>query len=106
MRAGLRLLEAEEAGLAVLRDALAEGIGDGTVRGDIDPLEVAVYLSITSSSIVCLDPHWANVLAAEGIDPERLVSDYLRFAASAVDTQGSEPPSRLSRAPADRSDEM
>jgi len=88
--------------VGMLRDALAEGVVDGTVRDDLDPLEMAVYLSIMSSSIVCLNPYWANVLATAGIDHERFVSDYLRFAASAIDRPGSEPPSRQDGAPGDR----
>ena len=80
-----RINELLERQLGMLRDALAEGIEDGTVRDDLPPLEMAVYLSILSSSIASLHPHWANVLENAGINHERFVSDYLLFTANAID---------------------
>ncbi len=68
-----------------LRDALAEGIADGTVRDDLDPLEMTAFISVTTHSIVCLDPNWRMALEAGGITYDRFVADYLTFMGNALD---------------------
>jgi AcrR family transcriptional regulator len=80
-----RIFDLLEKQIGMLRDALAEGIADGTVRDDLDPLEMAVYLIIMSSSVISLQPGWQTVLAAGGIGFDRFVSDYPLFIASAID---------------------
>lgn len=72
--------------LYLVRDVLQEGIDDGSVRNDLDPLEMAVYISVTSTSIVCLSPDWRHVLETGGITYEKFVADYLRFMGHAIDT--------------------
>jgi TetR/AcrR family transcriptional regulator len=79
------LLEKE---LYLVRDVLKEGIEDGSVRNDLDPLEMAVYISLTSTSIVCLSPEWRNILAGRGIPYDRYVADFIRFIDNAIDTPG------------------
>jgi AcrR family transcriptional regulator len=80
-----RVFELLEKQLMMLRDTLAEGIADGTVRDDLDPLEMAVYLSVMSSSVISLPVGWQSMLAAGGIGFDRFVSDYPLFIASAID---------------------
>ncbi len=67
------------------RDMLREGMEDGTVRSDLDPLEMAVYLNIMSMSVICLDPAWKEGLQAGGISYNQFVKDYLLFIGNAVD---------------------
>jgi len=86
-----RIFELMEKQLGMVRDALSEGIADGTIRDDLDPLEMAVYLSVMRSGIVCLPPGWQNVLAAGGIGFDRFVSDYPQFIAGAIEKQASVP---------------
>lgn len=86
-----RVFELQEKQIGMLCDATSEGISDGTVRDDLDPLEMAVYLSVMSQSIVCLHPGWQNVLAAGGIGFDRFIADYPRFIASAIDKRDSPP---------------
>ncbi|WP_440951030.1 TetR/AcrR family transcriptional regulator [Methanosphaerula subterraneus] len=88
-----RIFELLEKQLGMLRDALAEGIADGTVRDDLDPLEMAVYLSLMSTSVISLQPGWQNVLATGGIGFDRFVADYPRFIASAVEKTAGKPES-------------
>jgi TetR/AcrR family transcriptional regulator len=71
--------------LLLHRDVLREGMEDGTVRNDLDPLEMAVYLSITSMSVICLDPAWKKGLQAGGISYDQFVKDFLLFIGHAVD---------------------
>lgn len=78
----------------LLRDVLAEGIADGTVRDDLDPLEMAAFISITLHSVACLDPAWRGTLEDGGIPWERVVTDYLAFMGNALDKRdraGKEP---------------
>ncbi len=71
--------------LSLLRGVLEEGIEDGSIRNDLDPLEMAVFINVTSTSIVCLSPDWRGVLEAGGIAYDRFVADYLRFIGNAID---------------------
>lgn len=73
--------------LCLVRDVLKEGIEDGSVRNDLDPLEMAVYISVTSTSIVCLSPDWRNVLEQGGITYDQFVADYLRFMSKSIDAR-------------------
>jgi len=100
-----RVFELQEQELGMLRDAIREGIADGSVRDDLDPLEVAVYLSVISMSMVCLHPGWRNVLAAGNISFDRFIADYPRFIAAAVDRRdvpGKSPGRIGKKLPADR----
>jgi AcrR family transcriptional regulator len=71
--------------LSLLRSVLEEGIRDGSIRNDLDPLKMAIFINVTSTSIVCLSPDWRNVLEAGGIAYDRFVADYLRFIGNAID---------------------
>jgi AcrR family transcriptional regulator len=71
--------------LCLHRDVLREGMEDGTVRSDLHPLEMAVFLSIMSMSVTCLDPAWKKLLGAEGISYGQFMADYLVFIGNAVD---------------------
>jgi AcrR family transcriptional regulator len=88
-----RIFELLELQLGMLRDALREGMADGSVRDDLDPLEMAVYLSVISSSIVCLNPGWRSVLDAGGIGFDRFIADYPRFISGAIENQTERPES-------------
>ncbi len=87
-----RIFELQEKQLLMIRDALSEGGADGTVRDDLGPLEMAVYISVMSSGIACLPPGWRNVLAASGAGFDRLVTGYPQFIAGAIEKRISMPP--------------
>ena len=80
-----RIFELQEKQLLMIRDALSKGIADGTIRDDLDPLEMAVYLSVMCSGIVCLPPGWRNVLAQGETGFDRLVTDCPQFFARAIE---------------------
>jgi hypothetical protein len=88
-----RILELQEQQFGMFRDALSEGIVDGTVRDDLDPLQMAVYLNVTSLAAVCLHPALQHVLAAGGIGFDRFVADYPDFIMGAVDKPVGRPAS-------------
>lgn len=66
-------------------DALSEGIADGTVRNDLDPLEMTAFISVTTQSVVCLNPYWRTALEEKGITYEHFVGNYLAFMGNALD---------------------
>lgn len=48
--------------LNLLVDAIRLGQEDGTIRGDIDPLETAIFLSMACESAVQMTPDWELLL--------------------------------------------
>jgi len=67
--------------------AVRQGIDDGTIRNDLDPQEITLYLMITFMSILSLEEKWQPVLDSRGISEEEFARDFLRFVIPAVDIQ-------------------
>ncbi len=68
------------------QDAVREGIDDGTIRNDIDPVLLTIYLMITLMSAVTLTSPWLYVLDQEGVSHETFVKEFTRFISPAVST--------------------
>jgi TetR/AcrR family transcriptional regulator len=68
------------------QDAVREGIDDGTIRNDIDPFLLTIYLMITQMSILSLTRPWLYVLEQEGVSHETFVKEFARFISPAVST--------------------
>ncbi|MEI6841807.1 MAG: TetR/AcrR family transcriptional regulator [Methanomicrobiales archaeon] len=68
------------------QDAVCEGIDDGTIRNDIDPVLLTIYLMITLMSAVTLTRPWLYVLDQEGVSHETFVKEFTRFISPAVST--------------------
>jgi TetR/AcrR family transcriptional regulator len=71
--------------LFIIRDLLKEGIADGSVRDDLDPLEMASFIVVTSRSILCSDPVWRKYLEDEGFGYQRYAADFHSFIGNALD---------------------
>jgi hypothetical protein len=54
----------------IVKGYIEEGMGDGSLRGDIDPAEVAWFLIISIQSSINLTPAQEVAFAAEGISHE------------------------------------
>ena len=50
----------------ILRDAVQEGIDDGTIRADLDPFLISMYLMISFMGILSMEDKWKRVIEAEG----------------------------------------
>lgn len=50
-----KVLELTGSQLFQIRDLLGEGMKDGSVRDDIDPLIIALIMQVSTMSIICLD---------------------------------------------------
>ncbi|WP_424358354.1 TetR/AcrR family transcriptional regulator [Methanocella sp. MCL-LM] len=60
-------------------DSIIIGMKDGTIRSDLNPLEVAVFLSTASQSVISLQPGFRAALQSQGIGFEEYVEHSLDF---------------------------
>jgi AcrR family transcriptional regulator len=56
-------------------DAIKQGIQDETIRKDVKPIEVAVFVAVTAERIVDLGPTVLKVLESQGISHEQFIED-------------------------------
>jgi len=66
------------------QNAIREGMEDGTIRNDIDPFLLTIYLMTTLMSVLSLTRPWLHALDREGISHETLVTEFTRFISPAV----------------------
>lgn len=74
----------------LLQDAICEGIDDGTIRSDIDPFLISMYLMISFMGTLSLEDKWKQVIAAEGFSNEKFSKEYFRFIMPAITGRRSE----------------
>jgi TetR/AcrR family transcriptional regulator len=79
-----KILELTCDNIELISKAFKEGIDDGTVRSDLDPLEMAIYLCVSRLSVLDLDPRWKIVLQAGGISYDRFLKDFRRFISPSI----------------------
>jgi len=72
----------------IMVEAILEGIADETIRKDLDPVEMSVYLNIMAINALNLDFSFQMVLEARGISREKYWEDLLSFIKPAL-TQSS-----------------
>ena len=70
----------------ILRDAVQEGIDDGTIRADLDPFLISMYLMISFMGILSMEDKWKRVIEAEGFSYEQYCREFFRFITPAVST--------------------
>jgi len=63
----------------ILRDAIQEGIDDGTIWADLDPFLTSMYLMISFMGILSMENKWKLVIEAEGFSYEQFASEFFRF---------------------------
>jgi AcrR family transcriptional regulator len=83
--ASAAILEASAESRNLIFSAVQQGIEDGTIRDDLNPLEITLYLMITFMSILSLAEKWRGVLDEHGISDEKFAQDFIRFIIPAVD---------------------
>ncbi len=69
---------------SILRDAIREGIDDGTIRADLDPFLTSMYLMISFMGILSMENRWKLVIEAEGFSYEQFASEFFRFITPAI----------------------
>jgi len=68
----------------ILRDAIQEGIDDGTIRSDLYPFLTAMYLMISFMGILSMEHKWKLVIEAEGFSYGQFTSEFFRFIIPAI----------------------
>ena len=68
----------------ILQDAIREGMGDGTIRNDIDPFLVSMYLMISFMGILSMEEKWKRAIEAEGFSFEQYSREFFRFITPAI----------------------
>lgn len=63
--------------MKIICHAIQEGIDDGTIRKNLNPMEIAVFIAVTAERIVRLSPNTLNVLKSHGINQEQFIEDSL-----------------------------
>lgn len=61
--------------MIIICNAIQEGIADGTIREDVKPIEVAVFVAVTAERIVGLGPSVLKVLESQDISHELFIED-------------------------------
>lgn len=74
----------------ILRDAVQEGIDDGTIRADIDPFLTSMYLMISFMGILSMEDKWKLMIGAKGFSYEHFAREFFRFIIPAV-SSGEKP---------------
>ncbi|MBN1166837.1 MAG: TetR/AcrR family transcriptional regulator [Methanospirillaceae archaeon] len=68
----------------ILEDVIREGILDKTIRTDLDPFLISMYLMISFMNILSMEEKWKRVIEAEGFSFEQFSNDFFRFISPAV----------------------
>lgn len=71
----MEILKLRKERFLILCNSVQKGIDDGTIRQDLDPVEVAVLLSAISKSLSHMPPDHEKVLESRGITPEKYFMD-------------------------------
>jgi hypothetical protein len=74
----------------ILRDAVREGIDDGTIRADLDPWLISMYLMISFMGVLSMEDKWKQVIEAEGFSYGQFSREFFRFIIPALEVPGSE----------------
>jgi TetR/AcrR family transcriptional regulator len=70
----------------LLQDAIREGMVDGTIRSDLDPFLIAMYLMITFQGVLSLEERWKRIIGEAGFSHEEFIREFSRFITPAVST--------------------
>ncbi|MCX6680963.1 MAG: TetR/AcrR family transcriptional regulator [Methanothrix sp.] len=73
----------------ILRDAVQEGIDDGTIRDDLNPFLISMYLMTTFMGILSMEDKWKRVIEAEGFSYEQYSREFFRFILPAIKSGAS-----------------
>jgi AcrR family transcriptional regulator len=73
----------------LLRDAIREGISDGTIRSDLDPFLTSMYLMTAFMGILSLEDKWKLVIADAGFSSEEYAGGFFRFIFPALAPAGN-----------------
>jgi AcrR family transcriptional regulator len=92
---GSLALECHNLGIGLLvtvADAVREGIEDGTIRPDLDPMKTAILLWAQTDGVIRIIAHKCRHLGEfENMDLKDMIKDFFQFAYSALRSNGQMP---------------
>ena len=65
-------------------EAILQGMKDGTIRKDVDPVEMSIYINVMSMSALNIDMGFKLILEGRGIHQDRFWEDLQRFLDPAI----------------------
>lgn len=65
-------------------EAILQGMKDGTIRKDVDPVEMSIYLNVTTMSALNIDIVYKVILEGRGIHQNKFWNDLQRFLDPAI----------------------
>lgn len=65
--------------------AIMQGMDDGTMRNDLDPVEISIYLLIMSMGVLNISSGFKEILKSREITPDKFWEDLLNFMDPALD---------------------
>ena len=69
----------------LLSDAVRAGIEDGTIRDDLDPTVLGMYLTLISISVTSPLPAWKNGFGLAGVTFDQFLDSFSRFIEPSID---------------------
>ncbi|HWQ65574.1 MAG TPA: TetR/AcrR family transcriptional regulator [Methanospirillum sp.] len=69
----------------ILNEAIAEGIKDGSIRDDLDPMMLGFYVSLISISVTSPLPAWKNGFELAGISFIEFLDNFSRFIVPSIE---------------------
>lgn len=79
----------------VMVEAILEGIADRTIRNDLDPVEMSIYLNLLATNALNMDLASQMVLNARKISPEKFWGDMLSFLHPALTQRSARGPGKM-----------
>lgn len=65
--------------MVIMRDSIQLGVDDSTIRGDVNPMEAAVFLSLISQNMSNISCLYKDMLQSEGISEQKFAMDVKGF---------------------------
>lgn len=65
-------------------EAILQGMKDGTIRKDVDPVEMSIYINVMSMSALNIDMGFKLILEGRGIHQDKFWEDLQRFLDPAI----------------------
>lgn len=81
---GREIIELTSNNIMIASDIFKEGMAEGTIRRDIDPREMTIFLSLIGNTILGMAPVWRTVLESIGTEKDQIWKHYLRFISPAI----------------------
>ena len=68
----------------IMVEAILQGMKDGTIRKDVDPVEMSIYINVMSINALNIDIAFKLILEGRGISQDKFWEDLQRFLDPAI----------------------